>query len=78
LHVLVNAQGGGAGMWAAEAGPGELALLRVPLRSFSNGRDHVPRRYYQRLPGVRPDYPVHNRYVGDYLMFPSMCRGLEA
>jgi hypothetical protein len=58
-------------MWAAEAGPGALALLRVPLRSFSDGTDRVPRRSYQRLPAIRRGYSVQNRYVGDYLLYGS-------
>src|SRR5262245_14129359 len=36
LNVLVRSHGRGDGMWATEAGSGSLALLRLPLVSFSD------------------------------------------
>lgn len=69
LNVLLRAQGGrGEGMWGAEAAPGELALLRVPLASFSDGRDSVPPESYRRLPRVQ-GHALQNRFVGPYLLY---------
>jgi hypothetical protein len=70
LNVLVGADSGGQSMWRAEADPGALALMRVPLGSFSNGRDSVPQRSYRALPGP-PGHSVQSRYVGGYLLYGS-------
>jgi hypothetical protein len=68
LNVLVRSQGRGDGMWAAEAGAGALALLRVPLVAFSDGKDAAPAWAYRSLPKVA-GYAVQNRYVGNYLLY---------
>jgi len=68
LNVLLRAQGGGEGMWAAEAKAGDLALLRVPLASFSDGRDAAPANAYRALPRVE-GHSLQNRYVGEYLLY---------
>ena len=72
LNVLVRSNGRGEGMWAAEAAAGDrappLALLRVPLASFSDGRDSAPQRAYRALPRVE-GYALQNRYVGTYLLY---------
>ena len=70
LNVLVRANGGGDGMWAAESGAGALALLRVPLEAFSDGRDSAPAWAYRALPKVA-GYALQSRYVGDYLLYGS-------
>jgi hypothetical protein len=68
LNVLVRSNGRGDGMWAAEMNAGDLALLRVPLASFSDGRDSAPREAYRSLP--KPNgYALQSRYVGDYLLY---------
>jgi hypothetical protein len=68
LNVLVRSSGRGDGMWAAEANAGDLALLRVPLASFSDGRDSAPADAYRALP--RPNgYALQSRYVGPYLLY---------
>jgi hypothetical protein len=68
LNVLVRSNGRGDGMWAAEVNSGDLALLRVPLASFSDGRDSAPADRYRRLP--RPaGYALQNRFVGAYLLY---------
>ncbi len=68
LNVLLRSNGHGDGMWAAEAGGGDLALLRVPLASFSDGKDAAPDDAYERLP--RPaGYTLQNRYVGSFLLY---------
>ena len=55
-------------MWAAETNPGDLALLRVPLSSFSDGRDSAPASAYRSLPKPA-GYALQSRYVGAYLLY---------
>ena len=68
LNVLLRAVGGGDGMWAAEHGGMQLALMRVPLSSFSDGRDSAPRSAYRPLPTPNGN-ALQSRYVGPYLVF---------
>jgi hypothetical protein len=68
LNVLVRSNGRGEGMWAAETNPGDLALLRVPLASFSDGRDAAPAAAYRALPKPA-GYALQSRYVGAYLLY---------
>jgi beta propeller domain-containing protein len=68
LNVLVRSNGRGEGMWAAETNPGDLALLRVPLSSFSDGRDSAPASAYRALPKPA-GYALQSRYVGAYLLY---------
>ncbi len=68
LNVLVRSEAKGDAMWAPEASAGDVALMRIPLSSFSNGSEAVPARRYKRLP--QPDgYVFQNRFVGDYLIY---------
>jgi len=67
LNVLVRAAGAGEGMFEAEASRGALALLRVPLAAFGDGRGVAGRERYQRVPG--PAGQVQNRYIGDWLVW---------
>jgi Beta propeller domain len=75
LNVLLRAQGRGEGMWNAERGAGELALLRVPLADFGDGRSAAPRNAYRPLPGAA-GHLMHNRFVGDWLLYGQ--HGLHA
>jgi len=68
LNVLLREQGKGDAMWDSSRGVGELALLRVPLSSFSDGRDSAPASSYRALPGGA-GYGLQNRYVGQYLLY---------
>ncbi len=68
LNVLVRSNGRGDGMWAAEVNSGDLALLRVPLASFSDGRESAPADGYRRLPKPA-GHALQNRYVGNYLLY---------
>src|SRR6185369_2190942 len=77
LNVLLRSNGRGDGMWAAEAGAGALALMRVPVASFSDGRDNAPAASYRALPGV-PGYAMQNRFVGDYLLYGARGREMVA
>lgn len=68
LNVLVRAHGRGDAMWAAETNAGDLALMRVPLASFSDGRDSAPAGAYRPLP--RPaGHALQSRYIGAYLLY---------
>ncbi|HEU4869812.1 MAG TPA: beta-propeller domain-containing protein [Pyrinomonadaceae bacterium] len=68
LNVLVRSRSKGDGMWAAEVAEGDLALMRIPLSSFSDGSQMVPATSYQQLP--EPEgYSLQNRFVGDYLIY---------
>ncbi len=69
LNVLLRPDGRrGEGMWGPEAAPGELALFRAPLASFSDGRDAAPPASYRRLPRVQ-GHALQNRFVGQYLLY---------
>jgi hypothetical protein len=68
LNVLLRSNGRGDGMWAAEVNSGDMALLRVPLASFSNGRDSAPAEAYRALPKPQPG-ALQSRYVGPYLLY---------
>jgi Beta propeller domain len=85
LNVLLQAQGAGEGMWGAESGGGSLALLRVPLAAFGDGRSAAKREHYRRLPspadtvgamagmggmgGMGMLGGLQNRFVGDWLLW---------
>lgn len=68
LNVLLRANGRGDGMWAGEVNAGDLALLRIPLASFSDGRDSAPAHAYRRLPRAS-GYVLQSRYIGPYLLY---------
>ena len=68
LNVLVRSNGRGDGMWAAEVNSGDLALMRVPLAGFSDGRESAPPESYRALPRAN-GHALQNRYVGSYLLY---------
>lgn len=68
LNVLVCSGGKGDGMWSAEAAEGDVALLRVPLNTFSDGSLWAPRSSYRRLPKPEGD-TFQNRFIGNYLLY---------
>jgi hypothetical protein len=74
LNVLLRAQSRGEGMWSAEQGRGDLALLRVPLSSFSDGADSAPRSAYRPLPSLQGG-ALQNRFVGDWLLYGTPAGG---
>jgi hypothetical protein len=68
LNVLVRSSGRGDGMWQAEVASGDVALMRIPITSFSDGNDLVPASNYRKLP--KPEgYAFQNRFVGNYLIY---------
>jgi hypothetical protein len=68
LNVLVRSDTSGDGMWGAEAARGDVALMRVPLSSFSDGSSTVPTSSYRPLPKPQ-GHTFQNRFVGDYLLY---------
>jgi hypothetical protein len=68
LNVLLRADGAGEGMWGSEQTRGAMALLRVPLVAFGDGRGSAQREHYRALPALG-GYSVQNRYVGDWLLW---------
>jgi hypothetical protein len=68
LNVLVRSEAAGDGMWSAEVAAGDVALMRVPLSSFSDGSESVPSESYRELP--KPEgYTFVNRFVADHLLY---------
>ncbi|HEX8176473.1 MAG TPA: beta-propeller domain-containing protein [Pyrinomonadaceae bacterium] len=68
LNVLVRSDAAGDGMWRAEVAAGDVALLRVPLESFSDGAEDATASNYRPLP--KPEgYIFQNRFVGEYLLY---------
>jgi hypothetical protein len=68
LNVLVRSQAAGDGMWGAESATGDVALMRVPLTSFSDGSEPAPSSSYRKLPTPK-GYTFQNRFVGEYLLY---------
>jgi len=68
LNVLVRSDANGDGMWAAETTAGDVALLRVPIMTFSDGSEIVSSSNYRRLPKPQ-GYTFQNRFVGNYLIY---------
>jgi Beta propeller domain len=68
LNVLVRSDSVGDGMWDAEVAAGDVALMRVPLHSFSDGSEDAPKSSYRELPKPAGD-TFQNRFVGDYLLY---------
>src|SRR5579864_5880764 len=68
LNVLVRSESVGDGMWGAETAAGSIALMRMPLASFSDGSAAVPASNYLRLPAPR-GYAFENRFIGKYLLY---------
>jgi hypothetical protein len=68
LNVLVRSESSGDGMWGAEVAEGSVALMRIPVASFSDGSEAVPASSYRRL--QKPEgYTFQNRFVTDYLIY---------
>lgn len=68
LNVLVRSNGDGDWMWHAERSQGDVALLRVPVSEFGDGRRSAARWHYRALPSVE-GYAFQNRFVGEYLLY---------
>ena len=68
LNVLLTNNGFGSNMWGSENNTNNLALMRVALNTFSDGKDSAPQTAYKSLPQAN-NGALQNRYVGDYLLY---------
>lgn len=69
LNVLLRDNGDGEGMWGSErSAAARMALLRVPLAAFGDGRGSAQREHYRALPALAPGL-LQNRFVGDWLLW---------
>ncbi|HPU51115.1 MAG TPA: beta-propeller domain-containing protein [Burkholderiaceae bacterium] len=68
LNVLVRESGGGEGMWGSERSRGAIALMRVPLSAFGDGRGAAQREHYRVLPAPS-GASLQNRFIGDWLLW---------
>jgi hypothetical protein len=68
INVLVRSESVGDAMWAAEGAAGDVALMRVPVSSFSDGSQSVAADNYRPLPKPQ-GYTFQNRFVGDHLLY---------
>jgi hypothetical protein len=71
LNVLVRSQSNGDAMWRPEFAQGALALARIPLSSFGDGSRELESWRYRPLPKPKgdDDGSLHNRFVGDYVLY---------
>jgi hypothetical protein len=71
LNVLLTSSGGGDWMWNPERpqGKGKMALLRVPLSSFTDMPLPAPEQSYTLVPKPDKGYSLQNRFVGDWVLW---------
>jgi hypothetical protein len=68
LNVVVRSEAAGDGMWRGERTAGTVALLRMPIASFGDGRRNVDESRYRPLPTPQGAM-FENRFVGDHLLY---------
>ena len=78
LNVLLRAEGQGDAMWDGARGRSDMALLRVPLTSFSDGRDSAPASSYQQLPAATSRCPVVATACRTAMWDPICCTPIPA
>lgn len=72
LDVLVRADTGGDRMWRPEVSDGDAALVRLPLARFGDGSAVARPADYRPLPlNKEPNWNLHNRFVGDHLIYAA-------
>lgn len=76
LRVLLRAVGNGEGMWASEYSAGDVSLATVPFNAFGRGDGMLVRDHYRNLPEPK-GWRLHNRFVGDYLLYAAGGYGNE-
>lgn len=69
LEVLVLSDSAGDAMWRPEFAEGTPALLRLPLDRFGDGSREAPAGDYRILPRLPGDNEMHNRFIGDHLLY---------
>jgi hypothetical protein len=73
LNVLLRESGQGEGMWGSERTRGSMALLRVAVAAFGDGRTAAQHEHYRAVPA--PAGAVQNRFVGDWLLWGGRSQG---
>ncbi|MBS0470569.1 MAG: beta-propeller domain-containing protein [Proteobacteria bacterium] len=69
LNVLVRSDSAGDAMWTSEFGSGAVALLRLPISEFGNGRREAALSDYRNLPVPKDYFSMQNRFVGDFVLY---------
>ena len=71
LDVMLQPTGRGDAMFGPERSDSRgFALLQVPLNAFGDGSEEADRRHYRMLPRLAgTPYDLHNRFVGDTLLY---------
>lgn len=70
LNVLLRSHSSGNWMWGAENSKGRIALLRLPISAFADGRELAAKEFYTVLP--EPEgYSMQNRFVGDFVLYAT-------
>lgn len=69
LDILVADLTGGDAMWGPEFAEGQPALLQLPTSRFGDGSRAAPASDYRLLPGGDYITVLHNRFVGDWLLY---------
>lgn len=71
LNVLLRANGSGGRMWMSEQnGNTAMALMRIAVDQFSDGKDTAPDSAYHPLPASSRG-ALQNRFIGDWLLYGS-------
>lgn len=71
LNVVLTSEGRGDAMWASQHPAGAMALAKVPLDQLGDGRGDLPPSRYRLLAPLKADADLHNRFVGDWLIYGS-------
>jgi hypothetical protein len=69
INVLVRNRAAGDAMGRAERASGDVSLLRVPFKRFSDGRAVAARSAYRALPAPADRGDFENRFAGKYLLY---------
>ena len=71
LLTSLKGRGRGDAMWASQHPAGAVALARVPLSQLGDGTRDLPLSRYRLLAPLKEDADLHNRFVGDWLIYGS-------
>ena len=77
LRILLRDVGNGEGMWASEFSVGGVSLATIAFDQFNRGSSALVRQHYRELPEVE-GWRLHNRFVGDYVLYSAGAYREEA
>ena len=78
LNVLLRDRAAARGMLGSEATQGSIALLRVPLSEFGDGRGSTLSASTTAACPAPQAAPLQNRFVGDWLLWGGAAEQLAA